>query len=310
MELKWLEDFVALAHTGSFSRAAQDRNVTQPAFSRRIRALEAWLGVPLVDRSVYPTTLTIYGEEFLPRASEIISNANGVRHDFRIAAQSSRRQVKIVTLHTLAIHVVPDLVSDFLHAEKACSVDIVPSIQGIEAYFDALENGSAHIVVAYAKQLASMTGRHLIGKPVSHGRFIPVVSHSYLERRGPVNFNGPAKLPVLAYSQFNFSHTIVEPVFQALENKISIRGESTLGETLKALVQQGLGVGWLPSYSIQRELASGELVPLTDPALHVPFEIWAWRREKLEHQMALRLFESWTKTDRAPMLNQHEQSAS
>ena len=40
MELKWLEDFVALAENGSFSKAAKARYVTQPAFSRRIRALE------------------------------------------------------------------------------------------------------------------------------------------------------------------------------------------------------------------------------------------------------------------------------
>jgi DNA-binding transcriptional LysR family regulator len=307
VELKWLEDFVALAHTGSFSRAAQDRNVTQPAFSRRIRALEDWLGVPLVDRSVYPTTLTTYGEEFLPRASEIIANATGVRQDFRSAAQASRRQVKIVTLHTLAIHVVPDLVSEFLASETACSVDIVPSIQGIEAYFDALETGSAHIVVAYAKQLASLTGRHLVAKTVSRGSFIPVVARSYLESRGPVNFNETRKVPVVAYTPFNFSHTIVEPVFKDLENKITIRGESTLGETLKALVQHGVGVGWLPSYSIQRELASGELVPLPDEGLEIPFEICAWRREKLQHQTALRLFESWSLATTI-MPNQHEPS--
>src|SRR3546814_7081942 len=53
MELKWLEDFVSLANTGNFSRSAEERNVTQPAFSRRIKALELWLGAPLVDRSTY-----------------------------------------------------------------------------------------------------------------------------------------------------------------------------------------------------------------------------------------------------------------
>ena len=41
METKWLEDFVSLAETRSFSRSAQLRHVTQPAFSRRIQALEA-----------------------------------------------------------------------------------------------------------------------------------------------------------------------------------------------------------------------------------------------------------------------------
>jgi hypothetical protein len=55
MDTKWLEDFVSLAETGSFSRTAQLRHVTQPAFSRRIQSLEAWAGADLVDRSSYPT---------------------------------------------------------------------------------------------------------------------------------------------------------------------------------------------------------------------------------------------------------------
>ena len=51
MQLKWLEDFTALAQARSFTRAAELRHVTHPAFGRRIRALEAWAGTPLVDRS-------------------------------------------------------------------------------------------------------------------------------------------------------------------------------------------------------------------------------------------------------------------
>ena len=61
MDTKWLEDFVSLAETRSFSRSAQSRHVTQPAFSRRIQALEAWAGADLVDRSIYPTRLTAAG---------------------------------------------------------------------------------------------------------------------------------------------------------------------------------------------------------------------------------------------------------
>ncbi len=293
MELKWLEDFAALARTGSFSRAAHDRNVTQPAFSRRIRALEDWLGVTLVDRTIFPTSLTRYGEEFLPHAQKIISEANGIRLDFRLAAQSSRRQVKIVTLHTLAIHVVPGLVGDFLREEASSSVEIVPSIQGIEAYFDTLETGAAHIVVAYAKQIAHPGVRNLVEKIVARDCFVPVAAHSFMGNSATIDFHAGRKIPVLAYSPFNFSHTILNPVIERLSERISVRAESTLGETLKALVLQGLGVGWLPRYTIERELQSGELVALADASLHVPFEICAWRREQLEHHAALQLFESW-----------------
>lgn len=58
MSFKLIEDFLSLAKSKNFSRAAEERNVTQPAFSRRIQQLETWIGVPLVDRSTYPTKLT------------------------------------------------------------------------------------------------------------------------------------------------------------------------------------------------------------------------------------------------------------
>src|ERR1700730_18040294 len=61
METKWLEDFLCLAETRNFARAASDRHITQSAFSRRIMALEEWLGVNLVDRSLHPATLTSAG---------------------------------------------------------------------------------------------------------------------------------------------------------------------------------------------------------------------------------------------------------
>ncbi|MEE9906238.1 LysR family transcriptional regulator [Brucella intermedia] len=51
MELKWLEDFVSLAEHRSYSRAAGDRNITQSALSKRIKQLEDWIGLPLIDRS-------------------------------------------------------------------------------------------------------------------------------------------------------------------------------------------------------------------------------------------------------------------
>ena len=72
METKWLEDFVSLAETRSFSRSAQLRHVTQPAFSRRIQSLEAWAGSDLVDRSSYPTRLTPAGETLYDQALEVL----------------------------------------------------------------------------------------------------------------------------------------------------------------------------------------------------------------------------------------------
>ena len=79
MDLKWLEDFISLAETHSFSRSAALRHVTQPAFSRRIRSLESWLGVDLIDRTAYPTRLTPAGELFHGQALEILAQLSHAR---------------------------------------------------------------------------------------------------------------------------------------------------------------------------------------------------------------------------------------
>jgi DNA-binding transcriptional LysR family regulator len=64
MQSKWLEDFLLLAQERSFTRAAELRHVTHPAFGRRIRALEAWAGTPLIEAGGGPVRLTPAGEAF------------------------------------------------------------------------------------------------------------------------------------------------------------------------------------------------------------------------------------------------------
>jgi LysR family transcriptional regulator, hypochlorite-specific transcription factor HypT len=84
METKWLEDFVSLAETRSFSRSAQLRHVTQPAFSRRIQSLEAWAGVALIDRSSYPTRLTPAGDTLYAQALELLQSLHNTRDMLRL----------------------------------------------------------------------------------------------------------------------------------------------------------------------------------------------------------------------------------
>ena len=64
MEIEWIEDFLCLADTRSFSRAANQRHLSQSAFSRRIQALEEWVGVELIDRGSHPPSLTPAGRAF------------------------------------------------------------------------------------------------------------------------------------------------------------------------------------------------------------------------------------------------------
>ena len=72
MEIRWLEDFLKFVDTRNFSRSAEARHTTQPAFSRRIKSLEEWVGATLFDRTTQPISLTPAGERFRPVAEEVL----------------------------------------------------------------------------------------------------------------------------------------------------------------------------------------------------------------------------------------------
>lgn len=64
MDIRWLQDFLALAELRNFTRAAEFRAVSQAAFSRRIQSLEHWVGTALVVKGAQPVRLTDAGAQF------------------------------------------------------------------------------------------------------------------------------------------------------------------------------------------------------------------------------------------------------
>lgn len=88
VELRHLRAFVAVATSRSFTRAAEQLFITQPALTRTIRQLESLLGAVLIDRGTHPVSLTPAGEEFLPYASRIL-------RDLETGAGVIRKQASI-----------------------------------------------------------------------------------------------------------------------------------------------------------------------------------------------------------------------
>jgi len=111
MDTKWLEDFVSLAETRSFSRSAQLRHVTQPAFSRRIQSLEAWAGTDLVDRSSYPTRLTPAGQTLHEQALEMLQTLQSARTMLRAHSSTAQDVIEFAMPHTLAFTFFPGWLS-------------------------------------------------------------------------------------------------------------------------------------------------------------------------------------------------------
>src|ERR1700731_607429 len=132
MDLKWLEDFVARAETRSVSRSAELRHVTQPAFSRRIQALEAWLGTELIDRSVYPTRLTQAGQVFYEQALTLLSQMREARTLLRGQSGVPTATIEFAVPHTLSLTFFPrwlGRVEMLLAADRRGERDLTPLLR-------------------------------------------------------------------------------------------------------------------------------------------------------------------------------------
>ena len=110
MELIWFEDYLAFAETLNFSRAAELRHVTQPAFSRRIRALEAWVGTDLFARTTHGVSLTPAGEHFHDQAEVLTRALHQLRRDTIEISDRRARPLSIAATHALSFTFFPQWV--------------------------------------------------------------------------------------------------------------------------------------------------------------------------------------------------------
>ena len=107
LDMEWLEDFLALAETGNFSRAAKARFIAQPALSRHIRSLEEWVGVDLFDRSAHPVALTAAGQRFRPLLEDVLGGLEAARIKARAAHDIAAASLRFAATHVLSLTFFP-----------------------------------------------------------------------------------------------------------------------------------------------------------------------------------------------------------
>lgn len=132
MEIHQLTYFVAVAETGSFSRAAERCNIAQPSLSQQIQKLEQELGEPLFDRLTRRVVLTDAGRALLPRAISILAELQDIKHAMKQETDVSRGALNVGFIPTIAPFVLPRVIqrfsSDFPHARLSVHEDLTESL--------------------------------------------------------------------------------------------------------------------------------------------------------------------------------------
>mgnify|MGYP000385058487 CR=1 FL=1 len=124
MDLHSLQAFVEVARHGSFSAAAEALFVTQPAISKRVKALEEELATALFDRIGRKTSLTEAGRVLLPRAKQLLDEAEDMRRFASSLSDSVSGSLVMGTSHHIGLHRLPPVLSQFSQRYPGVHMDI------------------------------------------------------------------------------------------------------------------------------------------------------------------------------------------
>ena len=263
METKWLEDFVSLAETRSFSRSAQLRHVTQPAFSRRIQALEAWAGTDLVDRSSYPTRLTPAGQTLYDESLEMLQSLQSTRAMLRGHTSAGQDFIEFAVPHTLAFTFFPAWVSSL--REKFGPIKSRLIALNVHDAVLRLVEGSCDLLISYHHDSQPFQLGADRYEMVSLGREV-LAPFVRADADGQPQYSLPGRvgqpLPYLGYAPGAYLGRMVDLILKQSSIPIHLERvyETDMAEGLKAMALEGHGIAFLPFSAVKKEVSAKKLV--------------------------------------------------
>jgi DNA-binding transcriptional LysR family regulator len=268
MNLSWLEDFQALAESGNFSRAAEQRHMTQPAFGRRIKALEEWLGTPLFDRSGHPVTLTEAGEWLRGTAQQLLQRVARLPDEARAIADGSASTLRFAATHALSLNFLPAWLRSL---EARTTVGPIQLVSDVAAHCEAqLQHGRVQFLLCHGHEQApsGLDAASFASCEVGRDELLPVCApdaqgRPRFELDAPPRRGAKAALPMLAYSAESGLGRVLRSLHgAALEAPgREVVFTAHLATVLRSLALEGRGLAFLPASLVRDDLAAGRLVP-------------------------------------------------
>jgi len=283
-EFIWLEDFLALASTGNFTRAAQDRHSSQPAFSRRIRGLEEWIGAPLVDRSTQPARLTEVGEWFRGMAEELVARTARLPGEARQLLEAHAGTLRIGSTHALSFTFLPRWLRSL---ETVLTLGTVALTSDVMARCEAqMQEGKFHFVLAHAHPRVPgvLDGDAYLSAAIGADQLVavskPTPAGEPLHR--VADKGSRDAVPLLAYTEESGMGRIVRAVLgRRLETgSAHVVFTAHLASALRSMALDGRGVAWLPRTLVDEDLHLGRLVPAAASDWSVDLEIRLYRQKE------------------------------
>ena len=277
MRLEWIDDLLAILQAGSMNRAAEQRYLSQPAFSRRIKSIEDYVGVPLIDRSRKPAHLsdTVMAQQ--QRLEELSVGIRDLLYDLRQQERKTQNRVVIAGQHSSITSKVPALIKTLVNGDET---DIVIRLGNRDECFFMLATNQADLAFVYRvpQEKLPLEGYLIEECELGTDYMIPVFSSEHVALLNQTYQEG--EIPVITYPQDVFFGQVVNrEIFSILRSRIFLRAKAETSLTFASLqlALEGVGIGWVPKSVAARYLGRGDLVDLSETLMGCELNVCAVR---------------------------------
>ncbi len=250
LDTEALAAFAAVARSGSFSAAAQQLFLTQPAISKRIAKLEEQLNHRLLDRLGRDLRLTEAGQALLPRAEQILRELRELERNIRELSGEIVGTLRVATSHHVGLHHLPPILREFASAHS-----------NVNLQFEFLDSEQAHEKVLSGDcelafvTLAPRVQAPLFSEVIWDDPLDVVVARNHalsqLDQPGLEDLSHEAAiLPDLN----TYTGRLIKETFERAGYQIRINMATNYLETIKMMVSVGLGWSILPRTLIDSQM--------------------------------------------------------
>jgi len=252
MDTQNLKAFLAVADHASFSLAAEQLHLTQPAVSKRIATLESHLGCRLFDRIGRTIRLTEGGRALLPRAQHILQSVRDTQQAIHNLSGSVSGKLRLATSHHIGLHHLPIILRRF--TEDFPEVELELGFMDSEQAYDAIHRGDAELAVV---TMAPSQPTYIEAIPLWQDPLSVVVSPQHLlANRVSINVEELASLPAILPDLNTYTGQLIQKLFAQKQLKLNLSMATNYLETIKMMVSIGLGWSILPNTMVDQQLHS------------------------------------------------------
>lgn len=262
-DLTDLQAFRAVVETGSFRKAADAVNLSQPALSRRIDKLEEALGVRLFERTTRSVSLTTVGRVFAQSAEQLLDDLDAALLGIRDVSSSRLGHVTIACVPSVAYYFLPAIVARYHQRFPRIRVKLLDA--SANEVLGAVISGEADFGVSFiGSQEAEIEFKVLLQE-----RFVAACRRDHpLARKKRVTWNELYEHDYVSVDKTSGNRLLLDQALTAVAPRAPSVCETRHVTTLLGLIEAGLGVAAVPSMAMPGHdhpiLTS---VPLVEPVV-------------------------------------------